>query len=482
MKTVGNNSTVYRQAAVDGVQQREGFNPCRIRPQNLAHKKRNINVSGRAESGGYYAGPVGQKLGSCRKSPDSFSGASPPSSLLSCNLLLNIPLLSSFTAGIDGLKKSLSVAMKTKQTFVFGFLAVVFALIFAACGDNGDPSSPPNNKKPETPVASVEYCEITWNLNGGSFAPGSSHPTQIEKGAVLAKPSPDPARTGYHFNGWYTNSSLTQTYTFADHITAGLTLYVNWAPVFENVSFEPVDFSGSKSHVEQQIKGKIAELVKQSLALEHEYTNLPATDPSKTNGFAGKVITRQQEMRNSYNGASVKGISGNVSNNITYMHGQLTDLLPEKDRSKHDKQIKAFKEATALDTRTELNSDVYKDQRIKEFMDAWAAAMGNEPMPASTGTDTGSFAAAAARIKQVLLESMPQEAGQPSDKIIEQIQDFAKFIGWTQDVQMFYNLGNLMITDAGVGQSNVKLANFKVIQPSEAEMVKATARKEDTAG
>jgi uncharacterized repeat protein (TIGR02543 family) len=74
----------------------------------------------------------------------------------------------------------------------------------------------------------AEYWSITWNLNGGAFASGSSHPAQIEKGALLSKPSPDPAKDGNAFSGWYTDSALTQAYNFTGPVTANLNLYAKW--------------------------------------------------------------------------------------------------------------------------------------------------------------------------------------------------------------------------------------------------------------
>ena len=75
---------------------------------------------------------------------------------------------------------------------------------------------------------SSEYWPITWNLNGGEKGAGTQHPTQIAKGAVLAKPSPDPTKADSAFGGWYTDSGLTQAYNFTDAVTANLTLYAKW--------------------------------------------------------------------------------------------------------------------------------------------------------------------------------------------------------------------------------------------------------------
>jgi len=73
-----------------------------------------------------------------------------------------------------------------------------------------------------------ENCSISWNLNQGAFDPGSYHPTKIVKGTVLAKPTPDPTRALYTFEGWYRNSSFTQEYLFNAPVTENLDLYAKW--------------------------------------------------------------------------------------------------------------------------------------------------------------------------------------------------------------------------------------------------------------
>jgi len=103
--------------------------------------------------------------------------------------------------------------MKTRRIIVCGLLTVILAFTFTVCNDGGGNS---------------DYWKITWNLNGGTFASGSNHPTQIEKDAVLAKPYPNPTKAGNYFNGWYSNSGLTQAYNFAGPVTADLYLYAKW--------------------------------------------------------------------------------------------------------------------------------------------------------------------------------------------------------------------------------------------------------------
>ena len=81
--------------------------------------------------------------------------------------------------------------------------------------------------------AAPQYWSITWNLNGGAEGTGA-YPEQIEKGAVLAKPSPDPTKAGNTFGGWYTNSGLTTAYNFSSTVTANLNLYAKWETVSQS--------------------------------------------------------------------------------------------------------------------------------------------------------------------------------------------------------------------------------------------------------
>jgi uncharacterized repeat protein (TIGR02543 family) len=72
-----------------------------------------------------------------------------------------------------------------------------------------------------------EYWTINWYLNGGAKGTGT-YPDQVVKGAVLARPLPDPTKANNTFGGWYSNSGLTQAYNFANPVTASLNLYAKW--------------------------------------------------------------------------------------------------------------------------------------------------------------------------------------------------------------------------------------------------------------
>lgn len=78
--------------------------------------------------------------------------------------------------------------------------------------------------------ATVEYLQVTWSLNGGSWPSDDNHATQVVKGGTLAEPA-EPVKSGYTFEGWYKESALTNKVTFpydVSNLTAGFTLYANW--------------------------------------------------------------------------------------------------------------------------------------------------------------------------------------------------------------------------------------------------------------
>ena len=81
--------------------------------------------------------------------------------------------------------------------------------------------------------AAPEYWSITWKLNGGEEGTGA-YPTQIIRGTVLAKPSPDPTKADHEFAGWYPNANSwsdtmsTTPYDFASPVNGNLTLHAKW--------------------------------------------------------------------------------------------------------------------------------------------------------------------------------------------------------------------------------------------------------------
>jgi uncharacterized repeat protein (TIGR02543 family) len=65
---------------------------------------------------------------------------------------------------------------------------------------------------------------VSFNSNGG----GAVASQEILPGEKVVKPA-DPARSGFTFGGWYSNSALTDAWDFeSDTVSANMTLYARW--------------------------------------------------------------------------------------------------------------------------------------------------------------------------------------------------------------------------------------------------------------
>lgn len=78
------------------------------------------------------------------------------------------------------------------------------------------------DEEPE-PEAPVEFT-VTFNLDGGT---GVSNKT-VKSGEKVAKPTTDPTKENYDFDGWYSDSAKTKTFDFNTAITAATTIYAKW--------------------------------------------------------------------------------------------------------------------------------------------------------------------------------------------------------------------------------------------------------------
>ncbi len=67
---------------------------------------------------------------------------------------------------------------------------------------------------------------VTFNTNGGSAVASQT----VMYNTAAAKPT-DPTRSGYTFEGWYTDKALTTAYDFSTPVTVDLELYAKWAAV-----------------------------------------------------------------------------------------------------------------------------------------------------------------------------------------------------------------------------------------------------------
>lgn len=80
----------------------------------------------------------------------------------------------------------------------------------------------------KTPEPVIEYATITFETNGGNAIDAVT----VEKGSTYTAPTP--AREGYNFLGWYTNTSLTTPYSGT--VSNTITLYAKWEKKAEELT------------------------------------------------------------------------------------------------------------------------------------------------------------------------------------------------------------------------------------------------------
>ena len=72
----------------------------------------------------------------------------------------------------------------------------------------------------------VETFTITYVVNGGTEVTSAT----INKGSVVQN-IPTTTKTGYTFDGWYSDKSLTTIYDFSKAVTSNVTLYAKWTEI-----------------------------------------------------------------------------------------------------------------------------------------------------------------------------------------------------------------------------------------------------------
>ncbi len=110
----------------------------------------------------------------------------------------------------------------------------------------------------EIQEAPIQSRTLTFNTNGGTAIAQQTHPA----GSVITKPN-DPLKTGYNFEGWYSNSYLTQVFTFSNMPDEDITVYAKWTGKEYTLSFDenggdelPAD-KGSKKVIYGEAYGQL---------------------------------------------------------------------------------------------------------------------------------------------------------------------------------------------------------------------------------
>lgn len=90
-----------------------------------------------------------------------------------------------------------------------------------------------NNAGNDTLTSKVRYlCDINFDLNGGTINGSNTVDKQTvysnEKLGTASVPTTPPQRTGYDFDGWYTQAEGGTKYTFTEAVSSNIILYAHW--------------------------------------------------------------------------------------------------------------------------------------------------------------------------------------------------------------------------------------------------------------
>lgn len=95
----------------------------------------------------------------------------------------------------------------------------------------------------DTLTSKVQYlCDINFDLNGGTINGSDTMDKQTvysnEKLGTASVPTITPQRTGYDFDGWYTQAEGGTKYTFTEAVSSNITLYAHWNAHSHTVTLE----------------------------------------------------------------------------------------------------------------------------------------------------------------------------------------------------------------------------------------------------
>lgn len=95
----------------------------------------------------------------------------------------------------------------------------------------------------DTLTSKVQYlCDITFDLNGGTINGSGTMDKQTvysnEKLGTASVPTITPQRTGYDFDGWYTQAEGGTKYAFTEAVSSNIILYAHWNAHSHTVTLE----------------------------------------------------------------------------------------------------------------------------------------------------------------------------------------------------------------------------------------------------
>ena len=239
----------------------------------------------------------------------------------------------------------------------------------------------------------VQTYTVAFDTNGGSAVA----PVAVDAGSTVTKPA-DPTRSGYAFDGWYTENTYENPYDFHAAVTGSLTLYAKW----NSIVYSDPTYAVSAPTAEN---GKIA--------------------VSPKNASAGSTVT-----------ITVKPDSGYVLETISVTDKNGNDLkLTDKGNGKYTFTMPTSKveiKATFMEDNSVLNffydvpNDAYYYEAVK-----WAAENG-----ITGGVGNSLFAPNQPCTRAQIVTFLWRAAGSPEPKNMSNFSDvpadsyYAKAVAW----------------------------------------------------
>ncbi|MDR2543253.1 MAG: hypothetical protein LBC80_07380 [Treponema sp.] len=190
--------------------------------------------------------------------------------------------------------------------------------------------------------------------------------------------------------------------------------------------------------MQQRIRSTQSSLMDQSNAIAGRFAGWESDlqTGSAAQGFAKNVQTAQGHIRRSYNGTDVSPFTvGNVKTAVSaQIDGMIQQILPfigQQDRALFTAKIEAFKQATVYNQRRNYPQGGF-DEAADALWDSLSLPMEANPSAWATFND---YTQAAPLLKTLLEAALPAELGPYRDDILRQLECYAKFDGWTQDLE-----------------------------------------------
>ena len=188
---------------------------------------------------------------------------------------------------------------------------------------------------------------VTFDSNGGSSVTEQA----IYEGNCAYEPE-TPVREGYVFDGWYTDSELTQPYDFSTPVTADLTLYAKWVELSVDISLtvntEAENISNRTVTGSVSTNGEITGVHYALVSTNH--TTEDTITLNDDNAFELAVLLEDDTNTLTVAVDTADGTSTEESLTLTYDSGEVYDLAQAADP---DNGWLILKETNAADVEPE---------------------------------------------------------------------------------------------------------------------------------